>query len=410
MTITLDTEFVRQQFPAFQEPSLAGQAFFDNAGGSYACQQVINRLTRYYRETKLQPYGVHPASQAAGQAMDSAHERLAAYLGVRPEEVHLGPSTSQNTYVLAQAFAQRLQPGDEIIVTNQDHEANSGVWRRLARQGIVVKEWTMDPTTGQLHVAALQPLLSARTKVVAFTHCSNILGQINPVAEVCALAHAVGARTVVDGVSYAGHGFPDVQALGTDIYLFSLYKTYGPHQGLMVIRDATAQYLGNQAHYFNEAHIHKWFVPAGPDHAQVAASAGVVDYFDALYQHHFPHGSPGQAPREAVNALMQSAEQPLLQTLLDFARQDPRVRLLGPDRASERAATVSLLPLRHSVVDVAQRLAQHGIISGASHFYAVRLLEGVGLNPQAGVLRLSFVHYTQAAEVSQLLQALDAVL
>ncbi|HEX5784237.1 MAG TPA: aminotransferase class V-fold PLP-dependent enzyme, partial [Burkholderiaceae bacterium] len=148
MTVTLDTEFVRQQFPAFQEPSLAGQAFFDNAGGSYACQQVINRLTRYYRETKLQPYGVHPASQAAGQAMDSAHERLAAYLGVRPEEVHLGPSTSQNTYVLAQAFAQRLQPGDEIIVTNQDHEANSGVWRRLARQGIVVKEWTMDPTTG----------------------------------------------------------------------------------------------------------------------------------------------------------------------------------------------------------------------------------------------------------------------
>ncbi len=410
MTVILDTEFVRRQFPAFQEPSLDGQAFFDNAGGSYACRQVIDRLTRYYCETKLQPYGAHPASRAAGQAMDSAHERLAQYLGVNPQEVHLGPSTSQNTHVLAQAFAQRLQPGDEVIVTNQDHEANNGVWRRLARQGIVVKEWTMDPATGQLHVAALHPLLSTRTKVVAFTHCSNILGQINPVAEVCALAHAVGARTVVDGVSYAGHGFPDVQALGADIYLFSLYKTFGPHQGLMVIRDGTAQFLGNQAHYFNEAYIHKWFVPAGPDHAQVAASAGVVDYLEALYGHHFPDGTPGQTRRDAVNGLMQLAEQALLQPLLDFVRQDPRVRLLGPARAAERAATVSLIPQQHSVAEVAQRLGRLGIISGASHFYAVRLLEGLGLNPQAGALRLSFVHYTTRQELDQLLCALDAAL
>lgn len=410
MSTPLDIDFVRRQFPAFQEPALAGQAFFDNAGGSYACQQVIDRLTRYYRETKLQPYGAHPASRAAGQAMDSAHERLAQYLGVKPQEVHLGPSTSQNTQVLAQAFAQHLQPGDEVIVTNQDHEANNGVWRRLARQGIVVKEWTVDRATGQLQVAAFESLLSPRTKVVAFTHCSNILGQINPVAEVCALAHAVGARTVVDGVSYAGHGFPDVPALGADIYLFSLYKTFGPHQGLMVIREDTAQWLGNQAHYFNEAHIHKWFVPAGPDHAQVAASAGVVDYFDALYGHHFPDGTPGQGRREAVNALMQSAENALLQPLLDFVRHDPRVRLLGPAQAAGRAATVSLLPQRHSAAEVAQRLGQRGVISGASHFYAVRLLEGLGLDPQAGALRLSFVHYTTQQELDQLLSALDAVL
>ncbi|HEY9108931.1 MAG TPA: aminotransferase class V-fold PLP-dependent enzyme [Roseateles sp.] len=410
MSAILDIDFARRQFPAFQEPSLAGQAFFDNAGGSYACRQVIDRLSRYYRETKLQPYGMHPASRAAGEAMDSAHERLARYLGVKPQEVHLGPSTSQNTQVLAQAFGQRLWEGDEIIVTNQDHEANNGVWRRLARQGIVIKEWTVDRATGQLQVAAFESLLSSRTKVVAFTHCSNILGQVNPVAEVCAMAHAVGARTVVDGVSYAGHGLPDVQALGADIYLFSLYKTFGPHLGLMVIREDTAQFLGNQAHYFNEAHLHKWFVPAGPDHAQVAASAGVVDYFDALYEHHFPDGTPGHGRREAVNALMQSAEQALLQPLLDFVRQDPRVRLLGPASAAGRAATVSLIPQRHSVPDVAQRLSQRGIISGASHFYAVRLLEGLGLDPQAGALRLSFVHYTTRQELDQLLDALDTVL
>lgn len=410
MAVTLDTDFVRRQFPAFQEPTLAGQAFFDNAGGSYACQQVMGRLEQYYRQTKLQPYGVHPASRAAGQAMDNAHERLAEYLGVLPQEVHLGPSTSQNIYVLAQAFAKRLQAGDEIIVTNQDHEANSGVWRRLASQGIVIKEWPIDPTTGQLHVAALEPLLSARTRVVAFTHCSNILGQINPVAEVCTMARAVGARTVVDGVSYAGHGFVDVPELGADIYLFSLYKTFGPHQGLMVIREDTAQFLGNQAHYFNEALIHKWFVPAGPDHAQVAASAGVADYFDALYAHHFQTGTPGQKKSHAVSSLLRESEVGLLQKLLDFCQHDPRVRLLGPANASERAATVSLIPKKRSVLNVAQGLADKGIICGASHFYAVRLLQAMGLNPDEGALRLSFVHYTNEAEMTQLLHALDAVL
>lgn len=410
MSVTLDTDFVRQQFPAFQEPSLAGQAFFDNAGGSYACQQVIGRLDQYYRQSKLQPYGVHPVSSAAGQAMDIAHERLAQYLGVLPQEVHLGPSTSQNIYVLAQAFARQLQAGDEIIVTNQDHEANNGVWRRLASQGIVIKEWPIDPTTGQLHVAALEPLLSARTRVVAFTHCSNILGQINPVAEICAKAHAVGARTVVDGVSYAGHGFVDVPELGADIYLFSLYKTFGPHQGVMVIRQDTAQFLGNQAHYFNEALIHKWFAPAGPDHAQVAASAGVADYFDALYAHHFPAGTPGQKKSHAVSSLLREAEVGLLQRLLDFCQHDPRMRLLGPANASERTATVSLIPQKRSVVDVAQGLADKGIISGASHFYAVRLLQAMGLNPDEGALRLSFVHYTSEAEMTQLLHALDSVL
>ena len=410
MTATLDLDFVRQQFPAFQEPSLAGQAFFENAGGSYACQQVIGRLDRYYRQTKLQPYGVHPASRAAGEAMDNAHVRLAQYLGVLPQEVHIGPSTSQNTYVLAQAFAKRLQVGDEIIVTNQDHEANSGAWRRLASQGIVIKEWQIDPVTGELSVAALDALLSARTRLVAFTHCSNILGQINPVAEICAKAHAVGARTVVDGVSFAGHGFPDVAELGADIYLFSLYKTFGPHQGVMVIRQDTAQFLGNQAHYFNEGLIHKWFVPAGPDHAQVAASAGVAEYFDALYAHHFPNGTPGQKQNHAVSGLMRSAEVELLQRLLDFCQHDPRVRVLGPANASERAATVSLLTHKRPALEAAQRLAERDTICGASHFYAVRLLQAMGLKPDAGVLRLSFVHYTSAQEMTQLLQALDAVL
>jgi len=206
----LDRAFARSQFPAFAEAHWRGQAHFDNAGGSFACGQVVARLERYYRETKVQPYGMHPLSRRAGEEMDAAHERLAGYLGVDTDRVLLGPSTSQNTYVLAQAVAAMLSPGDEIVVTNQDHEANSGVWRRLGERGIVVREWTVDAQTGRLDPQGLDALLNGRTRLVAFTHCSNILGQINPVADLCARVHAAGAIAVVDGVSFVAHGLPDV--------------------------------------------------------------------------------------------------------------------------------------------------------------------------------------------------------
>jgi selenocysteine lyase/cysteine desulfurase len=282
----LDLEFVRAQFPAFSLPALREQSFFENAGGSYSCRQVIDRLTRFYRERKVQPYAPYAVAQIAGAEMDEARERMAAMLGVARDEVSFGPSTTQNTYVLAQAFAQWLKPGDAVIVTNQDHEANSGPWRRLGERGIDIREWKLDPDTGHLAIEGLKALLDERVKLVCFPHCSNVVAEINPVAAIAALAHAAGAVVCVDGVSYAPHGFPNVGALDADIYLFSAYKTYGPHQGVMVIRRALAEQLPNQGHYFNAGALTKRFTPAGPDHAQIAASAGVVDYVDALYAHH----------------------------------------------------------------------------------------------------------------------------
>ena len=140
MNTQLDVNFARAQFPAFDEPSLSGFAHFENAGGSYPCTPVVRRLNEYYRRLKVQPYYGYPASTEAGEWMDAGYARMAEYLGVTPTEVQLGPSTSQNTYVVAQAIRPLLKQGDEIIVTNQDHEANSGAWRRLASQGVVVKE------------------------------------------------------------------------------------------------------------------------------------------------------------------------------------------------------------------------------------------------------------------------------
>jgi selenocysteine lyase/cysteine desulfurase len=231
----LDLEFIRQNFPAFDVPSLQGQSFFENAGGSYTCVQVQDRLARFYRERKVQPYAPYQASRLGGAEMDEARARLAAMLGVESDELSFGPSTTQNTYVLAQAVGQWLEPGQSIIVTNQDHEANSGPWRRLAERGIEVKEWCVDPQTGLLDPQDLQALLDGSVRMVCFPHCSNVIAAVNPVAEITALIRAAGAYSCVDGVSYAPHGFVNVSELGADIYLFSAYKTYGPHQGLMVI-------------------------------------------------------------------------------------------------------------------------------------------------------------------------------
>ena len=404
----MDHDFVRAQFPAFAEPSLEGQAFFENAGGSYACAPVIARLERYYRSRKVQPYGAYEASRLAGAEMDEARTRLAALLGVGADELSFGPSTTQNAYVLAQAFRQWMQPGDAIVVTDQDHEANSGPWRRLAEAGVEIREWTIDPETGLLDPADLETLLDERVRLVCFPHCSNVVGAINPVVEITALAHAAGAFVCVDGVSYAPHGLPEVGRMGPDIYLFSAYKTYGPHQGLMVIRRELARMLPNQGHHFNADVLTKRFTPAGPDHAQVAACAGIADYFDALAAHHDIIGDPAER-MAGVHALMRAQETALLQPLLDHLKTRNAVRLLGPDDASLRAPTVALA-LDRPGAEAAADLAARGIMAGGGDFYAQRPLAAMGIDPDHGVLRLSFVHYTSADEITRLMAALDDVL
>ena len=405
----LDLEFIRAQFPAFAQPNLSNQAFFENAGGSYTCGAVINRLMRFYTERKVQPYAPYDASQKAGAEMDEARARMAAILGVDTDELSFGPSTTQNVYVLAQAFGQMLSAGDAIIVTNQDHEANTGPWRRLSERGIIIREWQIDPETGALSLDGLRALIDDKVRLVCFPHCSNFVAQINPVAQITKIARAAGAYTCVDGVSYAPHGFPDVAALGADIYLFSAYKTYGPHQGLMVIRRALGEALPNQGHYFNADTLYKRFTPAGPDHAQVAACAGMADYVDSVYAHHVGGAAPAGQKAQVVHDLMRGHETKLLEPLLAWVQSRNSLRLIGPASAEGRAPTVAI-SMGQNAEQAAAKLAARGIMAGGGDFYAVRALKAMGIDPEQGVLRLSFTHYTSPQEIDQLIRALDEIL
>ena len=406
----LDLDFVRSQFPAFASPVLSSHAFFENAGGSYPCRQVVDRLHRFYLDRKVQPYGPYPGAQAGGAEMDEARERLAAMMGVATEEVSFGPSTSANTYVLAQAVRLWLRgTGGAIVVTDQDHEANAGVWRRLADEGIEVREWQVDRGTGSLEPAALGQLLAdGKVRLVCFPHCSNVIAEINDVAAICAMAKAAGARTVVDGVSYAPHGFPDMAALGADCYLFSAYKTYGPHQGIMVLREGFGFELPGQGHYFNHATLYKRHTPAGPDHAQIAACAGMADYVDALAAHHGIDGD-ALARNRGVHDLMRAQEAAVIQPLLDYLAARNDLRLLGPREAARRAPTVAV-DLGRAAEPVSEALGRDGIACWAGDFYAVRPLQALGIDLGKGVLRMSAVHYTSADEVARLIAALDRVL
>ena len=407
----LDLAFVRSQFPAFASPILSGHAFFENAGGSYPCRQVVDRLHRFYTDRKVQPYGPYPGAQAGGDEMDEARDRLSAMMGVAREELSFGPSTSANTYVLAQAVRVWLRGGNAaIVVTNQDHEANSGVWRRLADDGVEVREWQIDPETGSLNTADLAALLAdGRVRMLAFPHCSNVVAEINDVAAICAMARDKGVRTVVDGVSYAPHGFPDIPALGCDVYLFSAYKTYGPHQGIMVIGADFGAELPAQGHYFNAGSLYKRFTPAGPDHAQIAACAGMADYVDALHGHHFAAEADPVKRNRAVHDLMRAQEVAVTAPLLDYLAARNDLRLIGPRRAVDRAPTVAVA-LDRAAEPVSEALGRDGIACWAGDFYAVRPLTAMGVDLDQGVLRMSLVHYTSADEVSRLIAALDRVL
>ncbi len=409
----LDVDFVRAQFPAFSHPTCKAWAHLENAGGSYVPRQVIERLEHFFTATKVQPYWDFGPSRAAGEAMDEAKWRLPATFNADPDEISFGPSTTQNTYVLAHALRAGLEPGDEVVVTNQDHEANVGAWVRLGQTGIHVREWRVDPATGLLDLDDLDPLLNDRTRIVAVTHASNVAATINPIPEIADRVHAVGGLLVVDGVSYAPHGAVDVRTLGCDVYLYSTYKTYGPHLGLMYVARRHLETIANQGHWFNEAKLDTRLVPAGPDHAEIAASAGIMAYYDAVHQHHYdrPPADDEALVREVYD-LFGAHEETLMTPLLSFLGSHPDVVVVGsgsPSRAV-RAPTIAFHSPKLASSAIYRTLVDNMVSCGHGHFYAPRLVSALGLEPDEGVVRISMVHYNTTDEVQRAIDVLDATL
>lgn len=410
----LDVDFVRSHYPVYRDPEHAAWAFFENAGGSYVPDQVLEKLDGFFRDHKVQPYGPFASSIRAGEEMDAGYRCITELLNAEENSLTLGPSTTLNCYVLAQAMRPRLQPGDEIILTNQDHEANIGYWERLEETGAAVRWWQIDPATGELDIEQLRGLLSDRTRLVCFNLCSNIVGSFQDAQAVSDLARGVGALTVADGVSYAPHRLVDVSELGVDIYLYSTYKTYGTHVGVMWIKPEVARRLVSQGHYFNRDNPRKRLNPTGPQHAEIAALAGIGEYYDALYAHHFSQWNEEPFRRATrVFELIAEHETRLANMLLETLRSIPGVRIIGQGEATadRRAPTISFVTDRMSSGELAERLADRKIAARSGDFYARRCIEALGLpRPDEGIVRVSMVHYNTDDEVERLNEALRELL
>ncbi|MDZ7839521.1 MAG: aminotransferase class V-fold PLP-dependent enzyme [Gammaproteobacteria bacterium] len=410
----LDLPHVRAQYPAFEHGETSRWAFFENAGGSYVPRQVSDRLHQFFTVYKVQPYGHSYMQQLAGRAMDAGYEAVASMINARPDEVTLGPSTTMNLYVLAQALRPSLSHGDEIIVTNQDHEANIGCWRRLEEFGVVLREWRVDSDSGELDTEDLEQLVTGRTRVICFSLCSNIVGTVNDVDAICEIARSAGAITVADGVSFAPHWMPDVQTLGPDFVVFSTYKTFATHLGVLWGKSDRLSDLAPQGHFFNAGKPRYRMNPTGPLHAEIGALAGLGEYVDELYNHHFPEApsSSLRARTEAVFSLFAEHETVQAKRILEFADGCGDLRIVGRRRAVpyHRAGTIALVPTASTPDQLARRLAERRIAAAAGHFYAVRCLEALGIAPERGVLRISLVHYNSGEDVDRLLSALEEAL
>ena len=406
----LDVEFVRSCFPTFQESPGKHIAFFENAGGSYVLGSVLDRLNHFYRFNKVQPYGESEIGRLAGEQMDAGRNSMIDLLGMPEDTITLGPSTTQNINTLALACAAIVDAGSEVIVSEQDHEANIGAWERLCqRQGARFRLWEVNPDTGELSLEDLQSMLNPAVKIVCVTHSSNILGTINPVEEVIELCRAFDTRVIVDGVSYVPHQLPNLSIFQPDAYVFSTYKTWATHLGVMYCSRDFAETLDPQCHYFNRPYREKWLDAAGPDHASIAALAGLEDYFEASHQHHIGERNVSLKKKAGqVSALMHKHEQKLCEQLITGLEKLP-IRIIGKNNINWREANVALVSKKHSPAEMNKALAQRDIAVGHGHFYAVRLLEKLGIDVNEGVLRISLAHYNTEEEVERLLDVMKSL-
>ncbi len=410
--IALDIDFVKAQFPAFKDPLSSKWSFFENAGGSYVPHNVIIHLNNFMTSTKVQPYAEFDISAIAGNNMDKATELFAEMINARKDEIIIGASTTMNMYVLSNAMKHFIKSGDEVIVTNQDHEANIGAWRRLESYGAVIKEWKINTENAELEIEDLKALLTNKTKIVAVTHCSNIVGSINNLQSIAKLVHEYNAFLVGDGVSYAPHGLPNVKDLDVDFYTFSLYKTYGPHLGLLYGKKEILNQLPNQNHEFLEGDVPYTLNPGGPNHEELSCLVGIYEYFNNLYNHHFPDENNTLRKKiEKINELISNHEEQIANPLLEYLNSRNDIKLIGKKKIENknRAPTIAFTFVNQSSKKISDQLVKNGIATRNDNFYAWRCLKALGIDVDDGVVRTSMVHYNTHEDVEKLISVLKKI-
>jgi cysteine desulfurase family protein (TIGR01976 family) len=408
-TKALDLDYVRSQFPGLNR----GWTFFDNAGGSQILKGALERINTFLIEKNVQIGGSYEVSQAAAAALYEARTAAMHLVNAsRPEEIVFGNSTTALMQNLARALHSQLTAGDEIVITVADHESNIGPWDRLQERGVIIRIWPLNRETMTLDLADLAPLMSERTKLVCVTHCSNLLGSINPIRQIADFVHARGAKICVDAVAYAPHRTVDVQAFDVDYYVFSLYKTYGPHYALMYGKYDLLLALDPLYHYFyGYDKVPAKLEPGNPNYELAYSTCGIVDYLVSLGEQAGETGSVRQKIEAAYRAIT-AQEDALTERLLTYLRSRNDCMIVGQslNRDSQRVPTISFRFDGRDAADLCKAMDAEKIAMRFGDFHSRRLAEYLGLTDHGGMLRVSMVHYNTIEEVDRFTAALDRIL
>jgi cysteine desulfurase family protein (TIGR01976 family) len=406
--MSINIDLIRRQYPALA----SGFAYLENAGGSQMPRIVADSMRHYMLHTFVQLGAGYEVSRKATATVDEAHAFMNLFVnGQQTGEVAFGSSTSTLCRMLADCYAEILQPGDEVIVSEIGHEANVGPWVRLEKHGIKIKWWRLDPESMTTPLGGLEPLLTEKTKIVAFPHVSNLLGEILDVKAITALAHRVGARVIVDGVAYAPHRAIDVQDWDVDWYAFSAYKVYGPHMGVLYgKRKAFLELTGPNHFFISHDEIPYKFELGSANYESCAGVVGLSHYFKLLAGQD-AEVSPDRTTITKAYEVMAACEAPLQERMISDLLTKPQVRIMGPSHwQSSRVGTVSFVHQSLSSASIVRIVDEHNIGIRNGNMYAYRLCEALGLEPEDGVVRVSFVHYNTLEEIERLIRVLDSVL
>ena len=407
---TFDIAWVREQFPSLKlQVNGRTAAFLDAPAGTQVPRQVIDAVQNYFLTANANTYGAFLTSRRTDEMILSARAAMADFFNCDSNEVVFGQNMTTITFALARAIGRELKAGDEIVVTTLDHDANVAPWRALEEKGVVIRQVDIREEDCTLDLDDLRRKISEKTKLVAVGYASNMVGTINPVAEVTRLAHAAGALIFVDAVHYAPHGLIDVKALDCDFLACSPYKFCGPHMGTLF---GKRQHLEKFKPYKVRPAINTspecW--ETGTQVQELIAGIGAaVDYIAALGRHCDP---AVKSRREALQAAYRSThpyEAGLLTRLIVGLQGIPGIRIFGitdEKRFDERCATLSFRLGDHHPTKIATFLGERGIFTWDGNFYALNLSERLGVEQRGGVLRVGLVHYNTDEEVDRLLAAL----